>query len=170
MPNDSSPLIQNSKFNNFLWVCWFLCKNLSNFVPPTWKLHNPYWHNQHHACINARQLFAIGACKIKVLICICRSEFTLCSMRWLITLNLYIFITVFINWQITFYLVEIFLCVFFNWLPVVFDMGLSLCNFPSGIWELVVVLSGVAIFFHFHSTCFHKIFIKWKLKKHLTGK
>ena len=31
---DSLPLIQNSKFNNFLWVCcWFLCKNLSNFVP-----------------------------------------------------------------------------------------------------------------------------------------
>jgi hypothetical protein len=29
---DSSPLIQNSKFNNFLWVPWFLCKNLSNLV------------------------------------------------------------------------------------------------------------------------------------------
>ena len=36
------PLIQFSKFNNFLWVCWFLAKNLSNFVPPVWKLHNPY--------------------------------------------------------------------------------------------------------------------------------
>ena len=42
---DSSPLIQNSNFNNFLSVCWFLCKNLSNFVPPAWKLHNPYCHN-----------------------------------------------------------------------------------------------------------------------------
>ena len=31
---DSSPLIQNSKFNNFLWVCWCLCKNLSNLIPP----------------------------------------------------------------------------------------------------------------------------------------
>ena len=41
----SSPLIQNSKFNNFLWVCWFLGKNLSNFVPPAWKLNNPYYHN-----------------------------------------------------------------------------------------------------------------------------
>ena len=39
---DSSPL--NAKFNNFLWVCWFLCKNLSYFVPPAWKLHNPYCH------------------------------------------------------------------------------------------------------------------------------
>ena len=39
------PLIQFSKFNNFLWVCWFLGKNLSNFVPPVWKLHNPYCHN-----------------------------------------------------------------------------------------------------------------------------
>ena len=41
---DSSPLIQNSKFNSFLWVCWFLCKNLSNFVSPAWKLHDPYCH------------------------------------------------------------------------------------------------------------------------------
>ena len=41
----TSPLSQFSKFNNFLWVCWFLGKNLSNFVPPVWKLHNPYCHN-----------------------------------------------------------------------------------------------------------------------------
>ena len=39
-----SPLVQFSKFNNFFWVCWFLCKNLSNFVYPVWKLHNPYCH------------------------------------------------------------------------------------------------------------------------------
>ena len=38
------PLIQFSKFNNFLWVRWFLGKNLSNFIPPVWKLHNPYCH------------------------------------------------------------------------------------------------------------------------------
>ena len=44
---DSSPLILNSKFNNFLWVCLFLGKNLSNFVPPVWKLHNPYCHIIH---------------------------------------------------------------------------------------------------------------------------
>ena len=42
---DTSLLIQFSKFNNFLWVCWLLCKNLSNFVPPVWKLHNPCCHN-----------------------------------------------------------------------------------------------------------------------------
>ena len=36
------PLIQFSKFNNFLWVCWFLRKNLSNFVPLVWKLHKTY--------------------------------------------------------------------------------------------------------------------------------
>ena len=35
----------NPKFNNFLWVCWSLCKNNFNYVPPTWKLHNPYCHN-----------------------------------------------------------------------------------------------------------------------------
>ena len=39
------PLIQNSKFNHFLLVCWFLGKSLSNFVSPVWKLHNPYCHN-----------------------------------------------------------------------------------------------------------------------------
>ena len=44
---DSSPLTQFLKFNNFLWVCWFLGKNLSNFVPPNWKLYNPYYHNVH---------------------------------------------------------------------------------------------------------------------------
>ena len=44
---DTSPLIQFSKFNNFLWVCWFLGKNLSNFVPLVWKLHNRYCHNMY---------------------------------------------------------------------------------------------------------------------------
>ena len=39
-----SPLVQFSKFKKFLWVCRFLCKNLSNFVPLPWKLHNPYCH------------------------------------------------------------------------------------------------------------------------------
>ena len=42
--------LENSKFNHFLGICWFLCKNLSNFVPPgapAWKLHNPYCHTQH---------------------------------------------------------------------------------------------------------------------------
>ena len=29
---DTSPLHQFSKFNNFLWTCWFSGKNLSNFV------------------------------------------------------------------------------------------------------------------------------------------
>ena len=44
---DTSPLTQFSKFHNFLWVCWFLGKNLSNFVPPACKLHNPYCHTFH---------------------------------------------------------------------------------------------------------------------------
>ena len=29
---------------SFEYLCWFLGKNLSNFVPSVWKLHNPYWH------------------------------------------------------------------------------------------------------------------------------
>ena len=44
---DTSSLHQFSKFNNFLWVCWFLGKNLSNFVPPAWKLDNSYYHTSH---------------------------------------------------------------------------------------------------------------------------
>ena len=38
---DILPLIQFTKFNNFQT----LAKNLSNFVPPAWKLDNPYYHN-----------------------------------------------------------------------------------------------------------------------------
>ena len=41
---DTFPLVQFSKFKNFLWVCLFLGKNLSNFVPPAWKLDNPFYH------------------------------------------------------------------------------------------------------------------------------
>jgi hypothetical protein len=41
---DISLLRQFSKFNNFLWVCWFLDKTLSNFVSHVWKLHNTYCH------------------------------------------------------------------------------------------------------------------------------
>ena len=42
-----SLLVQFSKFKNFLLVCWFLGKNLSNFLTPVWKLHNPYCHITH---------------------------------------------------------------------------------------------------------------------------
>ena len=43
---DTSPLHQFPKFENFLWVCWFLGKNHSNFVPPRMKTPQsvlPYW-------------------------------------------------------------------------------------------------------------------------------
>ena len=40
---NTSSLTQFSKFNNLLW---FWGKNLSNFVPPVWKLQNPCCHNQ----------------------------------------------------------------------------------------------------------------------------
>ena len=42
-----SPLVKFSKFKNFLWVCWFLCKNFSNFVSLPWKLHNRVCHTIH---------------------------------------------------------------------------------------------------------------------------
>ena len=51
---DTSPLTQFSKFNDFLLVCWFLWKNLSNFVPPVWKLHNLYCHNIDVMCWKGR--------------------------------------------------------------------------------------------------------------------
>ena len=54
---DSSPLIQNSKFNNFLWLCWFLCKYLSNFIHLSWKLRNPYCHNTYPRVPNERVTF-----------------------------------------------------------------------------------------------------------------
>ena len=41
---DSSPLLQFSKCNNFLLVCWFLARNLFNFASLPWKLHNRYCH------------------------------------------------------------------------------------------------------------------------------
>ena len=44
---DTSLLHQFSKFNNFLWVCWFLGMNLSNFLPPAWKIDNPYYHSTY---------------------------------------------------------------------------------------------------------------------------
>ena len=28
----------------YIWVCWFLSKNLSHFVLHAWKLNNPYYH------------------------------------------------------------------------------------------------------------------------------
>ena len=40
-----SPVVQFSKFNKFLWVCWFLGKHLADFVYSDLKLHNLYCHN-----------------------------------------------------------------------------------------------------------------------------
>ena len=45
-------LVQFSKFNNFLRVCWFLSKNLSNFVSLVMKLHN---HSPHCASLGGQQ-------------------------------------------------------------------------------------------------------------------
>ena len=52
---DTSPLTQFSKFNDFLWVCWFLGKNLPNFVPSVWKLHNPYCHKVNKRSKNIKR-------------------------------------------------------------------------------------------------------------------
>ena len=45
------------KIQQFPLVCWFWFKNLSNFVLPTWKSHNPYCHTVtiwHYLCSNCR--------------------------------------------------------------------------------------------------------------------
>ena len=65
---DTSPLVQFSKFKNFHWVCWFLGKNLSNFVPPVWKLHNPYCHILYKPCPNLVGLPLIDNTQIVLLI------------------------------------------------------------------------------------------------------
>ena len=48
---DTFPQYQFSKFNAFLWVCWFLDKNLSNYVFPAWNLDNPYHHIGYYALV-----------------------------------------------------------------------------------------------------------------------
>ena len=35
------------KYNIFLWVDWFLNKNISNLVTLRWKLDNPYYIIEH---------------------------------------------------------------------------------------------------------------------------
>ena len=56
-----SPLVQFSKFKKFLWVCWFSCKNLSNFVSLPWKFHNPYCHNRDVRFLGCVNYFCNGA-------------------------------------------------------------------------------------------------------------
>ena len=55
----------NPKFNNFLWVCWFLCKNLSDFVPPAWKLHNSYYHNGEHGKLTCLAMILVMQSKTR---------------------------------------------------------------------------------------------------------
>ena len=57
----TSPLHHFSKFNHFHWICWFLGKNLANFVYFNLKLHNLFFYNLHILiciciCINALYL------------------------------------------------------------------------------------------------------------------
>ena len=42
---DGWPLCQLKRYNIFLWVCWFLGKNLSNFISLPRKHDNPYYQN-----------------------------------------------------------------------------------------------------------------------------
>ena len=48
---DTSPLTQFSKSNNFL----------SNFIPPIWKLYNPYCHTARLSKTNSLVIHVVGA-------------------------------------------------------------------------------------------------------------
>ena len=43
------PNVHYKNTGNYLWVCCFLGKNLSNFAAQDLKLHNQYYHNVHCA-------------------------------------------------------------------------------------------------------------------------
>ena len=62
---DTSPPHLFSKFNNFLWVCWFLGKNLSNCIPPTWKSQQPLL--PFYVCSLYNYSIIICCAKIKLL-------------------------------------------------------------------------------------------------------
>ena len=44
----------SQKSNNFIWVCWFLGKNVSNFVSLDLKLHNQYCNILDTYCIELK--------------------------------------------------------------------------------------------------------------------
>ena len=70
---DSSPILQFSKFNDFLCVCRFLATNLSNSVSLPWNLHNQYCHNLDVQIAfrseNSNDLFDIGGIINYVICC-----------------------------------------------------------------------------------------------------
>ena len=62
---NTSPLHQFPKFNNFLWVCCFLAKILSDFVHPAWKLHNRYCHKCAFFVLSVLPTFDFGDSQIQ---------------------------------------------------------------------------------------------------------
>ena len=70
-------------------VCWYLCKNLSNFVYPVWKLHNPYCHNETDLYVDCR---IIWRCCLKI------QNFML--FRWSCVCSLYLLCKCFFFQQI----------------------------------------------------------------------
>ena len=74
-----SPLVQFWKFKNFLWVCWFLCKNLSNFIYPVWKLHNPYCNTVQTALANLFWKFIHSTISLCISEFWMKSEYTNCN-------------------------------------------------------------------------------------------
>ena len=48
------PLRKFTKYNIFLWVCWFLAKNIFNFVSLPGNLDNPYYHSMSRPMQDSR--------------------------------------------------------------------------------------------------------------------
>ena len=44
-------LLLFTRYQNFLWGCWFLCKTVTDFGYPSWKLKNPADHNANEEII-----------------------------------------------------------------------------------------------------------------------
>ena len=66
-----SPWVQFSKFKNFLWVCLFLGKNLSNCIHPVWKLHNLYCHILQSLSMQPRPFQSLLP-----FLCLCHNRFS----------------------------------------------------------------------------------------------
>ena len=65
-----TPLHQFSKFNNFLLVCWFLGKSLSNFVSSDLTLYNWYCHNELKLLLDGLWIFLLFQLGSYLFVCV----------------------------------------------------------------------------------------------------
>ena len=56
---DTSHYTNSQKFNSFLWECWFVAKDIYNFVSVSWKLHNRYCHNVQNFSLSMNTIYNV---------------------------------------------------------------------------------------------------------------